>query len=82
MVLCSVVVAGRHARLSDACLTGGGRWYIVDIQYGADKNVHGWSGFWSGRSNPEPALNQRAISAVLTAIWPAYMLIPAQFNPA
>ena len=51
-------------------------------QYGADKNVHGWSGFWSGRSNPEPALNQRAISAVFTAIWPANMLIPVQFDPA
>jgi hypothetical protein len=56
-----------------------GAWHS---QYGADKNVHGWSGFWSGRSNPEPALNQRAISAVLTAIWPVYMLIPAQFDPA
>jgi hypothetical protein len=55
---------------------------LSDRQYGADYNVHGWSGLWSGRSNPEPALNQRAISAVLTAIWLAYMLIPAQFDPA
>jgi hypothetical protein len=53
-----------------------------DKQYGADKNVHGWSGFWPVRSNPEPALNQRAISAVFTAIWPANMLIPVQFDPA
>jgi hypothetical protein len=51
-------------------------------QYGADKNVHDRSGFWSGRSNPEPALNQRAIPADFTAIWPAYMLIPVQFDPA
>jgi hypothetical protein len=36
----------------------------------------------AGSGHPEPALNQRAISAVLTAIWPAYMLIPAQFDPA
>ena len=45
-------------------------------QYGADKNVHGRSGFWSGRSNPEPALNLQAISAVSTAICLAHMLIP------
>jgi hypothetical protein len=55
---------------------------IIFVQYGADKNVHGWSGFCPGRSNPEPALNQRAISAVFTAIWPANMLIPVQFDPA
>jgi hypothetical protein len=54
----------------------------MSMQYGAVKNVHGWSGFWPVRSNPEPALNQRAISAVFTAIWPANMLIPVQFDPA
>jgi hypothetical protein len=28
------------------------------------------------------SLNQRAIPADFTAIWPAYMLIPVQFDPA